>query len=621
MTSRNPSSRKPRARRASLALASAALLALVNQAHADSATWLAAPGNGNWAEAANWVGGIAPGATSGTTSADIATFLTSSTLAITVDSGRNIGGITFNANNTYTLTGGPLLLSNGGTIQTTANSASQNINTAIQLQGDGGTYTFTASTPGTSRLTTFGGAISGTSTTGNTSVLTLNGTSGTANALNGVISDGAGGGKLALVKNDVGQWSVATGNTFSGGVTVNAGTLRTGSSGNSNAIFGTGTVTLNGGTLLAGSTTAITINNALSIGASNGTLSFRGGGTFSPTSISGTGVMTLTPSSANSVTVTPTSFQNFAGTIKALGNTPSGAGALFLRLGSAYVQNSGQNAALDLGVNMSLTQQAGTTSTITTTFGSLSGVAGASVGGSGAGSGTFIYSVGGRNEDTSFAGTIVDGGSKTGFTKTGTGTQILAGANTYTGPTSVSGGKLLVTGSLANSTLTIASGGVFGGTGTVGGATSVNGQLRPNTTPIDSTSRLTFTNTLVLAGDTTFDINGANFTGVTLTSADSLTFGGDLHINFIAGIASGTYDLFNFTDSNTGSFASVSLTSIGALTSSAGVWSGVYGGNSYVFSELTGDLTVSAVPEPSTWAAVAGAIGLGFAAWRRRRAR
>lgn len=60
----------------------------------------------------------------------------------------------------------------------------------------------------------------------------------------------------------------------------------------------------------------------------------------------------------------------------------------------------------------------------------------------------------------------------------GTGTTLLSGINTYTGATTIEDGALFVTGSIGNSAVTVANGGLLGGTGTVGG-TTVNGMLSP----------------------------------------------------------------------------------------------------------------------------------------------
>src|SRR5207237_1337955 len=58
-------------------------------------------------------------------------------------------------------------------------------------------------------------------------------------------------------------------------------------------------------------------------------------------------------------------------------------------------------------------------------------------------------------------------GSNGSLTKIGTGTLILSGGNTYTGPTTVNLGKLEVDGSIA-SVVTVNNGGTLGGSGTVG---------------------------------------------------------------------------------------------------------------------------------------------------------
>jgi autotransporter-associated beta strand protein len=575
-----------------------AILLLPASLHAASDTWINPPLNTSWADGLNWVGGTAPGATSGTTNTDTATFGTSSGLAVTVDTGRNIQNITFGANNTYTLSGGSLLLTSGGKILANGSSATQNIGSALQIQGDGGSYTFQTDTPGTSRLFTLSGAVSGVSTTGKITTLNLEGTSGTNNIVSGVISDGSAGGQLAIVKSGTGTWSLATGNTFSGGLTVNGGTLRTGNSGNTNGIFGTGTVTMGGGSILLGSTSSTTFNNAIVVNTGTSFMRFRASHFFNPASMSGTGTLELGHTSSTANTVSSSDFKNFSGTIRVVQN---GTAANNLRMSSGYVETSLQNAVLDLQTNTNFNHQAGTNNTITTHIGTLAGVSGSFVGGSGAGSGTFVFSVGSRNEDSVFSGVIGNGGTKSGLTKVGSGKLTLDGTSTYTGTTTVSAGTLLVNGALGNTAVNV-TGGTLGGTGTIGGAVTVSsGAFLAPGASIES-----------------LEVASAVINGTLVTEYD--------------GTGLGTIDLLTVTGALDITNATVDFNLFGTALDDASYVFATYGsliGSSF-FSEIdvpTGyqidyafggnNIALVAVPEPA--AAFLGSVGLLALLGRRRR--
>ncbi len=70
----------------------------------------------------------------------------------------------------------------------------------------------------------------------------------------------------------------------------------------------------------------------------------------------------------------------------------------------------------------------------------------------------------------------------TAIIKNGNGTVTLSSANTYTGPTTVNSGVLLVNGSLGTNLVTVQSGAVLGGVGTVNGAVKLAGTISPATT-------------------------------------------------------------------------------------------------------------------------------------------
>lgn len=81
------------------------------------------------------------------------------------------------------------------------------------------------------------------------------------------------------------------------------------------------------------------------------------------------------------------------------------------------------------------------------------------------------------NGNGTFAGIIGDGGAGGGLVMTG-GTEILSGANTYTGTTTVNGGKLEVDGSIVSAS-TVNAGGTLAGAGSVGNVAVNGGTLAP----------------------------------------------------------------------------------------------------------------------------------------------
>jgi len=93
----------------------------------------------------------------------------------------------------------------------------------------------------------------------------------------------------------------------------------------------------------------------------------------------------------------------------------------------------------------------------------------------------------------------------------GPGRLILSGADSYSGPTTVGSGILLINGSTeTGSAVTVNSGGILGGAGTIGGLTTVNagGLISPginSQAPIIGT--LTVSNDLILAGDLQVELN------------------------------------------------------------------------------------------------------------------
>jgi autotransporter-associated beta strand protein len=321
---------------------------------------------------------------------------------------------------------------------------------------------------------------------------------------------GSVSGTMALVKSGSGQLTLSSNNAYSGGTTLNAGTLTL----NSVRSAGSGTITLNGGTLFLGTG----VSNNLNVTASSTLVATNGdalGGTI-------TGSNTLNLAILNGNFTIDNTISGFSGTFE-LG---ASAGTLRFYVPTSFATCGSSNAVFDLGTNSAtLAHRMGD---MTFEVGALMGgpntvVSGATVGGSNLGATTYV--IGGLNLNTVFSGTITQQAARTtsyaaALTKVGTGTLTLTGTNMpgISGGVTVSGGTLLVDGlqgMLSNSTLTVATNALLGGNGTIFGRVTVNagGGITPgdgsNAVGTLTMSNLTL-NTPTMYFDLSSSTNGPN---------------------------------------------------------------------------------------------------------------
>ena len=244
--------------------------------------WKNTAGDGNWMNNNNWNPTVVP-----TSGSDILLDNSSVSTAQTLNTGANqtIRSLTFDAPFNYTVNNNTLTFNSG-----TAGGFS---GVAVTSTHGSGTFTVNSNLAASNAINIRNNSTSTLNVNGTVSLgannLTLDGT-GTNTTIAGV-SSGTG----AVVKNDTGTVNLSGANTYSGGTTLNLGTLNA----NNNTALGTGSVNLAGGTLA--STSSATLANNLTLSANSGLSNINTSGTLTQTASSTLNMANVTHSGAVSL--------------------------------------------------------------------------------------------------------------------------------------------------------------------------------------------------------------------------------------------------------------------------------------------------------------------------------
>ncbi len=398
-------------------------------------------------------------------------------------------------------------------------------------------------------------------------------TSGSASVSFNQTADGIYAGMISgngsLIKIGSGTLMLAGANSYAGGTTINAGTLQIGNGGTSGSI--TGNVTDNG-TIVFDRSDAVTFGNVISGTGSlsqigSGTLILTGANTYAGgTTISAGSLQIGNGGTAGSITGDVTNNGSLAfdrSDAASFGNVISGTGSVS-KIGSGTLTLTGANSytggtllgtgTLVLGnasaIGSSILAMAeNTTLGFTSSFTLANAITL---------SGDPTFNVG-SGLATTLSGGISDGTQSGDLVKTGGGTLILSGVDTYTGSTEVAAGTLEVQGSIV-SAVSVDSGATLTGTGSVGGMTIANGAtLTPGGNAIGT---LSVNGNVSIASGASYQLDATDTGSSDLIHATGIvTLGGGSVVALAAGsnwAASTRYTIVTGDGSVSGSFGTAS---------------------------------------------------------------
>lgn len=422
----------------------------------------------------------------------------------------------------------------------------------------------------------------------------INGFSAGRFNLGGNVTFGSGSGTIdvysplsgtgRLIKTGSGALNLSVASTYSGGTSIQGGTVSVGAS----DALGTGNITIETAELRA---------------SSNATIS-------ADITVQANQTATFSASAGTILTFDPSSFRLNSGATLVAGSSGNGGTVLFAPNDSDALPPTGGGVTVIFGTLQagntqlaSLTAQVGATTVATgatlgfqdhLASGGINNLQGNGTVNIGSSASTTLAVISGN-----FSGAITGAG---GLVKTSNGILILSGYSEFTGGTTVDEGTLIVNGALDNGLgpVEVLNGGTLGGTGFVGPVTLSGGTLSPGN------SQGTFFPSEILwqAGDIVFELGPSQVTSDFINTGRLEGLGSTYAFTFVdQGLVNGgTYNLISFDPTLAAAIPIESFT-----FTNGGGFNGIFSYRSESASTRFLQFTVipESIPEPSTWALIA----------------